>query len=121
MKHRDAPVGEPLDSISSIQFRPATGVSARRRSSAASSDRRAAGSPGSADSGACRSVLRPKSFQAGYLTMDWLNSVRGISNNEMAQPLSMPAYRPGEEVGLRVATAPLKVMSYFSNGSIVRL
>ncbi len=38
------------------------------------------------------------------------------------QPLSSPAYRPGEVRNPFISpSAPLKIMSYLSNGSMVRL
>src|SRR5215468_7182644 len=41
--------------------------------------------------------------------------------SDRTQPLSSPPYEPGELLGIRDDIAPLKTMSYFSKGSIVRL
>ena len=49
------------------------------------------------------------------------NSTITGSSSASAQPLSCPEYLPGDDVSVRVGAAPLKVMSYFSYGSIVRL
>ena len=43
-----------------------------------------------------------------------------LGNRRQNQPLSWPAYLPGEGVARRDGVAPLNVISYFSNGSMVR-
>lgn len=53
--------------------------------------------------------------------MDLLNSITTGTISAKTQPLSCPAYLPGEAVGIREDIAPLNTISYFSNGSIVRL
>ena len=70
-----------------------------------------------------RSVEPPPGLRLilGNSTIDLSKSTITGWRSESAQPLSIPAYLPGDVVNPRVATAALKIMSYFSNGSIVRL
>jgi hypothetical protein len=76
---------------------------------------------GFGDSGAGRWKLRPNSARC-YLMIDLSNSISVCSSSPVAHPLSKPAHRPGEVFkSPRVETAPLKYMSYFSYGSMVRL
>src|ERR1039457_1545064 len=83
---------------------------------------------GSGFFGCCRSGI--KSFEAppgkrwmlGYFMTDLSNSISASENSAAAQPLSSPAYRPGEVRNPFISpSAPLKIMSYLSNGSMVRL
>src|SRR5208282_6091528 len=57
----------------------------------------------------------------GYFMIDLSKSRITGSISAKTQPLSWPAYLPGDVVSTRAGAAPLKVMSYFSYGSIVRL
>ena len=84
-------------------------------------------SSGAGLSGCCR--LGTKSFEApptialdARVFHDRLVEVEDHrSTNDSAQPLSWPAYLPGDVVMIRDGAAPLKIMSYFSYGSMVRL
>ena len=53
--------------------------------------------------------------------IDLSNSTITGSISASAQPLSSPEYFPGDVVSVRAGAAPLKIMSYFSYGSMVRL
>src|SRR5215469_12362560 len=57
----------------------------------------------------------------GYFKIDLSKSIRTGYINDKDQPLSSPAYFPGDDVSTRAGSAPLKTMSYFSKGSMVRL
>src|SRR5579871_2733289 len=60
-------------------------------------------------------------LRLGKSTTDLLNSITTGTISAAAQPLSCPAHFPGEDWASRAGAAPLNNMSYFSNGSIVRL
>src|SRR6516225_2092185 len=78
--------------------------------------------------GCCKSGI--KSFEAppgkrstlGYLIIVLSKSSSTAEKSAADQPLSSPAYLPGEVFRLFISpSAPLKIMSYLSNGSMVRL
>src|SRR5271165_5214667 len=70
-----------------------------------------------------RSVEAPptKRRTFGNFMTDLSNSIMTGEISAKTQPLSCPAYLPGEACCTVDGAAPLKVMSYFSYGSIVRL
>src|SRR5215469_8333493 len=58
----------------------------------------------------------------GYFMIVLSKSSRTWENSAAVQPLSSPAYLPGEVFRLFISpSAPLKIMSYLSNGSMLRL
>src|SRR5208283_1802304 len=56
-----------------------------------------------------------------YFMIDWSKSASTTEKSAADHPLSSPAYLPGEVDSARIGAAPLKIMSYFSYGSMVRL
>ena len=70
-----------------------------------------------------RSVEAPpgERLMFGNFMTDLSKSRMTGSISASTQPLSWPAYLPGDVVSTRAGAAPLNVMSYFSYGSIVRL
>src|SRR5579862_7779696 len=84
-------------------------------------------SAGTGFSGFCRFGIRSvdappgNRLMFGNFMMDLSNSVSTMLNRAAVHPLSSPAYLPGEVESARIGAAPLKIMSYFSYGSIERL
>src|SRR5215472_6617560 len=82
---------------------------------------------GTGFSGCCRSGTRSSEappgnrLMLGYFMMDLSKSTSAWEKSAAVQPLSSPAYLPGEVVITLEGPAPLKIMSYFSYGSMVRL
>src|ERR1017187_1822478 len=61
-------------------------------------------------------------WMLGYCMIDSSKSASTMPVSAPAQPLSSPEYRPAEVRNPFISpSAPLKIMSYLSNGSMVRL
>ena len=78
------------------------------------------GIAGGSEPGRSRRRRRTR-WMFGNFMIDLSNSIITGAISASTHPLSCPAYLPGDVDSTDVGAAPLKVMSYFSYGSIVRL